>query len=178
MKMFNQIPGNTRTTFLQEFSKLGLSKVTLFEVGISHVLHYAPGLATFMECLPSVETLVTEKPFLLHLCGLMPPGWMDPPPAINFPMLKTLRLRSFTFSQLCWKSHKDRDPVSRYIMERIRCGRAISVIDFTEMNFDVLPNMGFLTKVNGVKVIWRQSDVSEIQEYISGTSAPQRLEGV
>ncbi len=62
-------------------------------------------------------------------------------------------------------------------MGRIACGYAIpSVIDLTEMTFDVLPNMAFLSKVNGVKVLWRQNGVSEIQEYISGTSVRSATE--
>ncbi len=173
-----KFPYNARSTLVDELFKSDLSKVTFLEFGFSRNLHYVPRLKGVIECLPSVETLVTEKPFLLDLRGYLPPGGMDPPPIIHFPMLKTLRLRSFTFSQLCYQSHKDRDYVSRYIMERNRCGCPISIIDFTDMNFNVLPNMAFLTKVNGVKVLWRQSGVLEIQEYIFGSSAPQRLEGV
>ncbi len=122
---YNRFPGNAHFTLLHEFTKLGLSKVTVLELGISRNALHVPGLERLIERLPSVETIVTGKPFLLDLCRHLPVGWINPPPsASNFPMLKTLRLRSFTFSQLCFKSHKDRDPVSRYIMGRIACGYA------------------------------------------------------
>ncbi len=63
-------------------------------------------------------------------------------------------------------------------MSRIACGQAISVIEFTEDTFDALPNMEFLRKANATKVLWRQSGVSEIQEYICGASASEKLVAV
>ncbi len=60
-------------------------------------------------------------------------------------------------------------------MGRIACGHAISVIDFTVVNFGALPNMEFLTKASGLKVLWQKSGVAEIQEYICGTGAPKSL---
>ncbi len=172
---FNTIPGDMLATLLREFSKQGLSKVTHFELRISRSLSYVSGLGMFIACLPCVETLVTEKPFLLYLSSCMPPNGGNLPSRIVFPVLKTLKLHSFTPSQLCFKSDKACDLVSKYVMGRIAYGQVISVIDFTEVNFDVLPNMGFLTKANGVKVLWRQNGVSAIHEYICGTSAPQKL---
>ncbi len=158
MSNSHNIPGHTHTTFLREFSKLGLSEVTLFEVRISRAVHYILELATFMECLPSVETLVTFKPFLLYLHAwtLATRDTLDPPPRIVFPVLKTLRLRSFTFSPyFCRICNKPLDPVSKYIMGRIAWGQAISVVDFADdVTFGVLPNMTFVRKANGVKVLW------------------------
>ncbi len=179
-RQYGIFPHKARSTLLHQLFKSGLSKVTYLELDISRTVLYVPGLDTLIERLPSVDTLITEKPFLLDLCRNLPlgPGWINPPPsASNFPMLKILRLRSFTFSQLCSKSRKDRDPVSRYIMGRITCGYAtISVIDLTEMVFDILPNMEFLSNVNGVKVLWRKNCVSGIQEYTSSTSARSATE--
>ncbi len=132
-----------------------------------------------MECLPSVETLVTSKPFLLSLRAWTLPTRRDLPPRIFFPALKTLRLRSFKLSPKFWrKSDKPRDPVSKYVMGRIAWGQAISVVDFEDVTFDALPNMTFIRKADGVKVLWRRSDVPGIQEYICGTSAPLKVEGV
>ncbi len=172
---FGTFPYHARSTLLDELFKSSLSKVTLLELGISRNIGHVPGLGKIIECLPSVETLVTEKPFLAVLCNHLPLRQINPPPSLNFPKLKTLRLRSFTFSQLCSKSRKSRetlDPVSRYLLGRIACGYAISnVIDLTEMSFYVLPKMEFLSKVNGVKVLWRKNCVSGIQEYTSSTSA-------
>ncbi len=92
----NTIPGDMLATLLSEFSKQSLSKVTHFELRISRSLSYVSGLGMFIACLPCVETLVTEKPFLLYLSSCMPPNGGNLPPRIVFPVLKTLRLHSFT----------------------------------------------------------------------------------
>ncbi len=75
---FNMIPGDMRATLLREFSKPGLSQVTHFKLRISRSLSYVSGLGMFIACLPCVETLVTEKPFLLYLSSCMPPKWRKP----------------------------------------------------------------------------------------------------
>ena len=100
-------------------------------------------------------------------------------PRIVFPALKTLRLGSFIPSKE-ERSRFDtvRDPVSKYVMACISRGHAISVIDFTEDTMDALPSMALLRKATGLKVLWQQSGVPEIQEYICGTSAPQKLVAV
>ena len=59
-------------------------------------------------------------------------------------------------------------------MAHIAVGQAISFIEFTEDTLDALLNMEFLKKANGVKVLWRQSGVSWIQEYICGASASEK----
>ncbi len=108
----NGIPPDMRAAMLHEISRSGLSEVTLFEVKISRPIHNVPALATFMECLPSVETLVTEKPFLICLNNWTLPIRGNPPLRIVFPALKTLRLLSFKlFPKLFYiESNKARDP--------------------------------------------------------------------
>ncbi len=100
-------------------------------------------------------------------------------PRIVFPALKTLKLSSFI---PCKKERSPfdsaRDPVSKYVMACISRGHAISVIDFTEETMDALPSMALLRKATGLKVLWKQSGVSEIQEYICGISAPRNLMAV
>ncbi len=151
-----------------------LSNVNSFELRITHTLHEVPGLTQFMACLPSVEIIVMEEPMLCHLGTYAPPKGSGAAVKVLFPALKTLALGSFTPSPE-GKSDNIRDPISKYIMGRIACGHAISVIDFTAVNFGVLPNMEFLTKASGLKVLWQKSRVADIQEYICGAGAPKTL---
>ncbi len=176
-RRFTLSPGKIHTTLLHELSKSGLSKVTLFDVRISRDVRDVSTLAAFTANLPSVETLVTEKRLLLYLGAYKLSKDGIPPPRAVFPVLKTIRLRSFkpSLKPDC-KSDKPRDPVSKYVMGRAAWGLAISVIDFTDVSFDVLPNITFLRKANGLKVLWRRRNVSGIQEYICGTTAPPKLE--
>ena len=166
-------PGHTLIALLKEFSLPSLSKVIYFEFRVSRIRNAKiPGLPTFMACLPSVETIATEKSAFPHISTSTPPKGGDPALKVLFPALKTLTFGAFTPppEDSC-KTNKVHDPVSKYVMGRIARGQAISVIDFTAVNFDVLPNLAFLTKVNGLKVLWRKSGVSGIQEYICGMSA-------
>ena len=150
---------------------------------MTRVLRQVPGLTPFIACLPSVNTIGTEKLSLRHLRAYAPPKGGDAAAArIIFPVLETLRLFPFTPSQ---EEHSRfdsvRNPVGKYVMARISRGRAISVIEFTEVNMDAVPTTAslrrarYLGKANGLKVIWQQRGGSGMQEYICGTSEPQNL---
>ncbi len=81
----NTIPGETHAALLKEFSKPSLSKVTHFEVRMFRTLRdHVPGLAVFISCLPSVDTLVTDKPFLLYLGSRIPQNGGNKPRSIPF----------------------------------------------------------------------------------------------
>ena len=145
-------PGHTLIALLKEFSLPSLSKVIYFEFRVSRIRNAKiPGLTTFMA---SVETIATEKSAFPHISTSTPPKGGDPALKVLFPALKTLTFGAFTPppEDSC-KTNKVRDPVSKYVMGRIARGQAISVIDFTAVNFDVLPNLAFLTRANGVKVL-------------------------
>ena len=149
---------------------------------MTRVLRQVPGLTPFIACLPSVNTIATEKLSLRHLRAYAPPKGGDKAARIIFPVLETLRLFPFTPSQ---EEHSRfdsvRNPVGKYVMARISRGRAISVIEFTEVNMDAVPSIAslrkarYLGKANGLKVIWRQRGGSRMQEYICGPRAPQEL---
>ena len=48
-------------------------------------------------------------------------------------------------------------------------------MDVAEIDFDILPNMEFLRKADGVKVLRRQRGVPGAQEYICGKDAQHKF---
>ena len=129
-----------------------------------------------MACLPSVETIATETLSLRHLRAYAPPKGGDTAPRIVFAALKTLKLDSFIPSQEEPARLDDvRGSISKYVTGRIARGQAILVVDLTEIDFDVLPDMVFLRKADGVKVLWRQRGVPGVQEYICGKDAQHKF---
>ncbi|KJA19426.1 hypothetical protein HYPSUDRAFT_204641 [Hypholoma sublateritium FD-334 SS-4] len=167
-------PKHTLPILLSEFSLPYFSKVTSFRVRISSVNRPVPEIPTFMACLPSVNTIKTDKWSLRHL--IRAPVALkraDTGPRILFPTLKILDVRSLLSSRAD-KSRFDSypDPVSKFVLARIAHDHAISIIDFTEDTLDVLPNMEFLRKAVGLEVCWRQRGVPEIHKYVCGTRAP------
>ena len=92
---------------------------------------------------------------------------------IPFPELKTLKIVSFPLPYL--RLDETAGSISKYVMERIEHGYALDTVDFTEEPLDILPEMEFLGKADGLKVLWRQCGFAGVREYICGTDEAHAL---
>ncbi len=78
---FGSFPSSAHSTLLHELTELGLSKVTILELGISRNILCVPGLRTLIERLPSVETTSGKPIFSLGVSQVhsetsgAPEGW-------------------------------------------------------------------------------------------------------
>ncbi|KJA19427.1 hypothetical protein HYPSUDRAFT_204642 [Hypholoma sublateritium FD-334 SS-4] len=146
-------PKHALPILLSEFSLPYFSKVTSLRIGISGVHQPVPEIATFMACLPSVNTIKTDKWSLRHL--IRTPAnlnMVDTEPKIAFPTLQILDIRSLLFSRAeKFRFDNYPEPVSKFVMTRIAHGHAISVVDFTEHALNALPHLEFMRKAVGLK---------------------------
>ncbi|KJA19391.1 hypothetical protein HYPSUDRAFT_204608 [Hypholoma sublateritium FD-334 SS-4] len=179
LKSMHVFPTHTLSILLSEFALPGLSEVTWSRFKITGMNRPIPGFTVFMRSLPAVRVIGTDKYSLRHLRAWSALKGVDTGPRIGFPALEILKLDSVLPSH-SYRSKFDSvpDPVSTYVKARIARGHALSIIDCTNDELHVLPDMKFLRKAVGLKVRWRQRGVAEIREYICGTGPPQKVESV
>ncbi|KJA24813.1 hypothetical protein HYPSUDRAFT_38482 [Hypholoma sublateritium FD-334 SS-4] len=175
----NQVfPAHALPILLSKFTLPHFSEVTEMVIVIAGKNRPVPELAAFIARLPSVNIIHTDAWSLRHVARAQAAlERAHTGPQTAFPALKTLRI-AFSGLEPFTTFDSAPDPISKFVMPRIARGHAIATVDFTENTLDVLPDVEFIRKAHGLKVLWRKSGVAEILEHICGTGMPKNIASI
>ncbi|KJA24817.1 hypothetical protein HYPSUDRAFT_214378 [Hypholoma sublateritium FD-334 SS-4] len=112
----------------------------------------APFIA-LMQAFPSVETLAVDEPVLCFLNDIHRSHKpTSGEPNVLFPFLRTLQLRTVSVS---YSRAGAEGNVARFVHAQGKGWHPLEVLDLTQCQPNIWPDLRFLEQVNGLKVIWK-----------------------